>query len=140
MIPLGKRSSIVCSNNRAMAMLAVKEKRTACFSSFIARRFLWTHRLYCILSYILLLNIGVSVNWRMLSPFFFSLLFFGFEERKRDGVCSLVSKIVLLYVPYRLQERLHTYIDQSINTKKFNCFLDRIFVLGGGNPKCLLLA
>lgn len=51
---------------------------------------------------------------------------------------SLVSKIVLFYVPYRLQDR---YIHRSINAIKFNCFLDKNFVSGGlWTQKSLLTA
>ena len=90
-------------------MLALREGRTeefiCLFFKFIAVRFLWTHRLYCILSYILLLDIEVTVNWHI-----FSLSFSSFLVLKRGrGWCGLGIEIVLcMYVPHRLQDR---YID-----------------------------
>lgn len=99
MIPQVKPSSIVCSNYRTMAMLALRQEGTeeffCLFFKFIAERFLRTHRLCCILSYILLLDIEVTVNWHMLSPFLFPP-FFGFEERK-GMVWSLVSKSFFVF-------------------------------------------
>lgn len=77
MIPLGKPSSFVCSNYRAMAMLASREGGLGSFyllvSQFIARRFfvgfivLYTN--------ILLLPLKSTVIWHI-SPFLFFLPWF----------------------------------------------------------------
>lgn len=71
-----------------MATLVLREKGTLLvFSKFFAGKFLWTHRLYCILSYsyIFLLDIEVPVNWRMLSPFSFPFFLFFLVLKRRKG-------------------------------------------------------